>query len=109
MRVVPSIILMMFAMPNATLARSDTTQWTATLATPVTKLRSIVADDRQWRCTEGSCKGITAGNWQSHVRACKDISERLGLVMTFTSGDKMLTEEQLAKCNKRARRFKSQS
>lgn len=73
----------------------------ATLASPTLKQEQVL-DGTIWRCADTTCRSVSAPK-DTGVLACKDIAKKFGQVVSFTTDDKALDEEGLAKCNQSAK------
>ncbi|MBA4163682.1 MAG: hypothetical protein C0510_03475 [Erythrobacter sp.] len=70
--------------------------YTAELATPADEAR-VVASGVAWRCEGTTCK---AGQGTSRaLRICRGLNREFGQVVNFTADGKLLSEDELAKCN----------
>src|SRR3546814_891900 len=70
--------------------------YTAELATPADEAR-VVASGVAWHCEGTTC---VAGKGTSRaLRICRGINREFGEVVSFTADGKLLSEDDLAKCN----------
>ena len=102
----PALILLS---PATAQAGSEKSAATATLEQPTPRTIYIVADGLAWRCTDTLCRGESYGRWQSDLRMCKAIANKLGNIVEFGTGDRKMKDDHIADCNQRARSMKKSS
>ncbi|WP_228242112.1 hypothetical protein [Porphyrobacter sp. GA68] len=82
------------AMPAA--AGTAATQYTATLAQPVSDAR-VVAGKTLWKCAGTECAAVVEGSRAGRV--CRDLQRKAGTVTQFTVAGQPLDAEALSRCN----------
>lgn len=76
----------------------------ATLAAPVAKDGTVKAMATSWTCTGTSCTGPEINGRFGDPRACREIAKVAGAVTAFTTTKGELGADELAKCNKSAKK-----
>jgi hypothetical protein len=73
------------------------------LETPVERAsNAVVAVGVAWSCAQDTCQGRLERR-KPMARDCGEVARAVGKVASFKLGDKELTSEELAVCNRRAR------
>ena len=80
-------------------------QVTATLETPLTEAREVIAGRLVWQCQGTTCSARATSPRLIGLKACKDLSAQVGRLTAF-GGVKAVEGEQLVKCNVDAGTFK---
>ena len=79
------------------------TSFTAKLSQPVDAQSRIVAEKALWNCSEDTC--VAELNRRTvTVRTCKKVASEVGELAAFSNDKESLSEEDLAECNKSAKR-----
>ena len=82
--------------PTPAFAQGSGAYYTAELAAPADEAR-VVASGVAWRCEGTTC---SAGKGTSRaLRICRGINREFGEVVSFIADGKLLSEDELAKCN----------
>lgn len=82
--------------PAAISAQAPAARFSAELASPVTDAR-VVAGGIAWRCEGTTCSAPVNGT--RPLRVCRELNRKLGQVVSFTAGDTVMAEADLARCN----------
>lgn len=75
-----------------------------TLATPVAQPGPVQGQATRWSCAGTSCTGPELNARLGDARACREAAKVAGTITAYTSARGELGAEDLAKCNKSAKR-----
>ncbi|MEO1101404.1 MAG: hypothetical protein AAFW65_06105 [Pseudomonadota bacterium] len=75
----------------------------AQLETPVAEQERFVANKALWSCEGDTCTAELKRKSPT-VRSCRKFVKEIGPVTTFATGDRALSEEDVAACNESAKR-----
>lgn len=75
-----------------------------TLAAPVAKDGAVKALATTWTCTGTACTGPEINGRFGDARGCREIAKAAGMVAAYTTAKGELSADDLAKCNKSARK-----
>lgn len=79
------------------------TSFTAKLATPADSTDRVIAAKALWNCTQDTC--VAELNRRSvTVRTCKKVASEVGELAAFSTDKESLSEDDLAECNKSAKK-----
>lgn len=77
--------------------------FTAETVSPVAKGETIIAEKAIWNCNGTSCVADLKRKTVT-VRTCKKVAKEVGELKSFKNGKSALTAEEIADCNKSAKR-----
>ncbi len=65
---------------------------------------ATIIDGRIWTCTESACRASASsvGDSQPATRECARAAAALGPFSSYATGERVLTDAELARCNARA-------
>jgi hypothetical protein len=96
-RFAPLLAAVAFVIPTGAMAQASLVR-----AVPVTaQSGKVITGDALWNCNAGGC--TTASNSARPAIACAKVVREIGAVSSFTAGSKILSADELAKCNARAK------
>ena len=75
-----------------------------TLASPVAQAGAVQGLATRWSCTGTSCTGPELNARFGDARACREAAKAAGVVTAYVSARGELAADDLAKCNKSAKR-----
>lgn len=75
-----------------------------TMAAPVAQSGSVRAMATTWNCTGTVCTGPEINGRFGEARACREVAKAVGAVSAFAGPKGELSADDLAKCNKSAKK-----
>lgn len=76
----------------------------ATMAAPVAQDGAVRAQATSWMCTGALCTGPEINGRFGDARACREVAKAVGAVTAFSTGHGEFAAEDLARCNKSAKK-----
>ena len=95
-RYLPLALLLVAAAPEAPIR--------VTLAAPVAQDGAVKALATSWQCTGTACTGPAINGRFGDARGCREIAHAAGAVAAYQGAKGPLGADELAKCNKAARK-----
>ena len=100
MKLIPILSAALLAVP----AVAQNAPIRVTMAAPVAKEGSIRAMATTWNCTGTVCTGPEINGRFGEPRACREVAKAVGMVAAYTGPKGELSADELAKCNKSAKK-----